>query len=88
VASVNPLAETLGRIFALPAETAATAQQVGMVVVVELLIAFALVAWKLFAPASCRKSPRQLARQNAPAAPLEAMRMPVRQSTREHQRPS
>jgi hypothetical protein len=47
VASVNPLAETLGRMFAMPAETAATAQQVGMVVVVELLIAFALVAWEL-----------------------------------------
>jgi hypothetical protein len=58
VASVNPLAETLGRIFALPAETAATAQQVAMVVVVELLIAFALVAWELLAhPAAPTASP-------------------------------
>lgn len=50
VASVNPLADTLGRIFAMPAETAATAQQVVMVIVVELLIAFALIAWELLTP--------------------------------------
>jgi hypothetical protein len=50
VASVNPLADTLGRILSLPADTAATAQQVAMVVVVELLIAFALIAWELLAP--------------------------------------
>ena len=50
VASVNPLADTLGRVLALPADTAATAQQVAMVVVVELLIAFALIAWELLTP--------------------------------------
>ncbi|MBX9588837.1 MAG: hypothetical protein K2X43_06005 [Hyphomonadaceae bacterium] len=50
VANVNPLADTLGRIFSLSADTAATAQQIAMVVVVELLIAFALIAWELLAP--------------------------------------
>jgi hypothetical protein len=49
VAKVNPMAETLGRVFALPAELAATWQQVATVVVVELLIAFALVAWEMLA---------------------------------------
>jgi hypothetical protein len=49
VAKVNPTAETLGRVFSLPAELAATWQQVATVVVVELLIAFALVAWEMLA---------------------------------------
>jgi hypothetical protein len=68
VASVNPLAETLGRMFAMPAETAATAQQVVMVVVVELLIAFALVAWELLArPAAA--SPAAVTREGRVMAP-------------------
>lgn len=47
VASVNPLADTLGRIFSIPSAAAATAQQVAMVVIVEILIAFSLIAWEL-----------------------------------------
>jgi hypothetical protein len=50
VASVNPLADTLGRIFSMQADDAATWQQVATVVVVELLIAFALIAWELLTP--------------------------------------
>ena len=77
VASVNPLAETLGRMFALPVETAATAQQVGMVVVVELLIAFALVAWELLdgpvapaaAPAAGRRAGEGMAPKIVPGRP-------------------
>src|SRR5262249_45492934 len=50
VSSPNPLADNLGRILSLPAETAATAQQAAMVIVVELLIAFSLIAWELLTP--------------------------------------
>jgi hypothetical protein len=50
ISSPNPLADNLGRILSLPADTAATAQQVAMVVVVELLIAFSLIAWELLTP--------------------------------------
>jgi Poxvirus D5 protein-like len=50
VASTNPLADALGRIFALSAEHAATWQQVATVVVVELLIAVSLVALELLRP--------------------------------------
>jgi hypothetical protein len=52
VAKVNPMADTLGRVFSLPAELAATWQQVATVVVVELLIAFALIAWEMLARTS------------------------------------
>jgi hypothetical protein len=77
VASVNPLAETLGRILALPAETAATAQQVAMVVVVELLIAFALVAWELLShPAAPTASPVAGARRGHGEAPENAAARP------------
>jgi len=47
VASVNPLADTLARMFHIGADDAATWQQVATVVVVELLIAFALIVWEL-----------------------------------------
>lgn len=47
VASVNPMAETLARIFHMQADDAATWQQVATVIVVELLIAFALIAYEL-----------------------------------------
>lgn len=47
VVNVNPLADALGRIFALPSEMAATWQQIATVVVVELLIAFSLIAFEL-----------------------------------------
>lgn len=50
VASVNPLADTLGRIFHIGADDAATWQQIATVIVVELLIAFALIAWELLTP--------------------------------------
>jgi hypothetical protein len=50
VISANPLADALGRIFALPADLAATWQQVATVVVVELLIAVSLVAFELLRP--------------------------------------
>jgi hypothetical protein len=49
VGSVNPLGDTLGRLLSVPAEIAATWQQVATVVVVELLIAFGLLAWELLA---------------------------------------
>lgn len=49
VSSVNPMAETLARVFRMEADDAATWQQVVTVVVVELLIAFALIAWELLA---------------------------------------
>lgn len=49
VAAVDPRAELLARIFSVGADTAATGQQVATVVVVELLIAFALIAWELLA---------------------------------------
>ena len=47
VAAVNPMAETLARIFHIEADSAATWQQVATVIVVELLIAFALIAYEL-----------------------------------------
>ena len=47
VAAVNPMAETLARIFHMEADAAATWQQVATVIVVELLIAFALIAYEL-----------------------------------------
>lgn len=47
VKSANPLADALGRIFAVPADVAATGQQIATVVVVELLIAFSLIAFEL-----------------------------------------
>jgi len=47
IKSANPLADALGRIFRLEPEVAATGQQVATVVVVELLIAFALIAFEL-----------------------------------------
>jgi hypothetical protein len=49
VANVNPMAETLARIFHVQADDAATWQQVATVIVVELLIAFALIAFELLA---------------------------------------
>lgn len=47
VASANPMADALARLFHVGAEDAATWQQMATVVVVELLIAFALIAWEL-----------------------------------------
>ncbi len=47
VASVNPLADTLGRLLRIDSTTAATGQQIATVVVVELLIALALLMWEL-----------------------------------------
>lgn len=60
VASANPMAETLGRIFHMKADDAATWQQVVTVIVVELLIAFSLIAWELLEPS-----------KPTPAAPVE-----------------
>ena len=51
VSAVNPQAVALEHIFKMPADLAATWQQVAMVVVVELLIAFSLIAWEITAPA-------------------------------------
>lgn len=47
VASINPLADTLARVFHVQADDAATWQQIATVVVVELLIAFSLIAFEL-----------------------------------------
>jgi hypothetical protein len=80
VSSANPMAETLARIFHVQADDAATWQQVVTVVVVELLIAFSLVAWELLTPPRVtaiegeivrprRSSPRRT-RISAPAAIL------------------
>lgn len=49
VSAVNPIAETLARVFHLETDEAATWQQLATVVVVELLIAFSLIAWELLA---------------------------------------
>ena len=46
----NPLADALGRIFELPADLASTWQQIATVVVVELLVAFSLIAFELLGP--------------------------------------
>lgn len=52
VASVDPRAELLARIFSLGPDAVATAQQIATVVVVELLMAFAIIAWELLAAPS------------------------------------
>lgn len=74
VGSVNPMAETLARILRIPPGDAATWQQVATVIVVELLIAFSLIAWELLTP-------------QRGAAPVEAeVIKPRRSATRRHRR--
>ena len=59
VSSANPLAETLARVLSMQADDAATWQQIATVVVVELLIAFALIAWELLrTDAASHRPPR------------------------------
>jgi hypothetical protein len=62
VSAVNPQAAALEHIFKMPADLAATWQQVAMVVVVELLIAMSLIAWEITA------HPHEHASKNAMSA--------------------
>lgn len=75
VASVNPMADTLARIFHIEADSAATWQQVATVIVVELLIAFALIAYELLgtsghAVASTDATPETVAAEDLQAPPV------------------
>lgn len=68
---MNPMAETLARIFHMEANAAATWQQVATVIVVELLIAFALIAYELLGTARHGEFPARV-RPGEPAAPETA----------------
>jgi hypothetical protein len=77
VVTVNVQGSALARLFRLPdaeADFAATVQQFGMAAIVELLIAFALIAWETLQPVpqpdpppskEAQEQPAQLAEQSA-----------------------
>src|SRR6185436_10462044 len=58
VVTVNVQGSALARLFRLPdaeADFAVTVQQFGMAAIVELLIAFALIAWEMLRPTGAAK---------------------------------
>lgn len=73
VKSANPLADTLARIFRMPAELAATGQQIAIVVVVEILIAFSLVAFELLTALPPKSVPRTAASTPEPVATIVSL---------------
>lgn len=91
VVTVNVQGSALARLFRLPdteADFAATVQQFGMAAIVELLIAFALIAWEMLRPAPEAQAPPikeseiQAVEIAEPPAPFKALPKPKLVSNR------
>ena len=91
VVTVNVQGSALARLFRLPdteADFAATVQQFGMAAIVELLIAFALIAWETLRPSPQPDPPSSKEAEEPPAqlaeasAPFKALPKPKLVSSR------